>query len=52
MVIKRFNQRIQQAFDLWKQGKNKKKIVMQEMTMMEMEEEGTQMTAEADSLDK
>jgi hypothetical protein len=52
MVIKRFNQRLQQAFDLWKRGKNKKNIVVQEMTMMEMEEEGAQMAAEADNLDK
>lgn len=37
---------------MWKQGKNKKNIVMQEMTMMEMEEEGAQMQAEVDSLDK
>ena len=37
---------------MWKRGKNKKNIVVQEMTMMEMEEEGAQMAAEADSLDK
>ena len=40
------------AFDLWKKGKAHKEITMQDMTMVEMQEEGAQMQAAVESLDK
>ena len=40
MIIRRFHQRQQQAFDMWKKGGAKKAIQFQEMTNMVMEEEG------------
>ena len=52
LLIRRLRNRLRDAFDLWKKGKNKKNIQVQEMTMMTMEEEGAQMQAEVDSLDK
>ena len=52
MLIRRLRNKEREAFDLWKKGKNKKNIQVQEMTMMTMEEEGAQMQAEVDTLDK
>ena len=36
MVIKRFQQRLRDAFNLWKLGKASKEIVMQSEMVMEM----------------
>ena len=52
MIIGRFQSRLRDAFDLWKKGKGHKEITMQNMTMMEMTEEGSNLAAAVDSLDK
>ena len=52
MVIKRFQQSLRDAFNLWKLGKNNKEIVMQSGMIMEMQEEGSSMAAEVESLGK
>lgn len=52
MIIKRFQQSLRDAFNLWKMGKANKEIVMQSDMVMEMQEEGSNMAAEIESLDK
>lgn len=51
MMLRRLRNKQRDAFDLWKKGKNKKNIQVQEMTMMTMEEDGASMQAEVESLD-
>lgn len=52
MIVKRWKMSMRDAFDLWKKGKAHKEITMQDMTMVEMQEEGAQMQAAVESLDK
>ena len=52
MIVKRWKSSMRDAFDLWKKGKAHKEITMQDMTMVEMQEEGAQMQAAVESLDK
>ena len=52
MIIKRWQQSMRDAFDLWKKGKAHKEITMQEMTMVEMQEEGSNLAAAVDTLNK
>lgn len=52
MMIRRWNGQLRDAFDLWKRGGNRKENQMAEMTLTEMQEEGANIAAAVDSLDK
>ena len=52
MVIKRFQQSLRDALNLWKLGKANKEMVMQSDMIMEMQEEGSSVAAEIESLGK
>jgi len=52
MIIKRFQGRLRDAFNLWKKGKAHKEIKQQEMTIVEMQEEGSNIATAVEKLDK
>ena len=52
MIIRRWQQRLRDAFDLWKKGKAHSEITMQEGMIMEMQEEGSGLAQECEELGK
>ena len=52
MVVKRWQQILRDAFDLWKRGKANQEIQMQSAMVMEMQEEGSNLAAEVEDLSK
>ena len=52
MVVKRWQQLLREAFDLWKRGKASMEIEMQSGMVMEMQEEGSNLTAQVEDLSK
>ena len=52
MIIRRWQRQLREAFDLWKRGKAHKEITMQNLTVMEMQEEGNNMQAAVDELNR
>ena len=52
MIIRRWQQQLREAFDLWKRGKAHKEITMQNLTVMEKQEEGNNMQAAVDELNR
>jgi len=52
MVVKRWQQLLREAFDLWKRGKASMEIEMQSGMVMEMQEEGSNLAAQVEDLSK